>query len=45
MKRLAVQPQFKSMILGNDQKPLRTFAPAGYQVFWNSSPRQIPVPI
>jgi len=39
--------------LGNDRKSLRTFAPAGYRVFWNYSPqqiskqipRQIPVPI
>ena len=31
--------------LGNDRKSLRTFAPAGYQVFWKYSPRQIPVPI
>jgi len=29
-------------ILGNDWKSLRTFAPAGYRVFWNYSPRQIP---
>ena len=29
-------------ILGNDQKSLQTISPAGYRVFWNYSPGQIP---